>query len=87
MKFSCISDIFLVLATAIATRVAIDDARRLSVTKRLEQANVEGQSQCIIAKIEDLVSAWLNAAGHSCHVFIRGNDLVRAACARLQYAI
>jgi two-component system, OmpR family, response regulator RegX3 len=27
----------------------------------------------------DLVSAWLKTAGHSCHVFMRGNDLVREA--------
>ena len=27
----------------------------------------------------DLVSAWLNAAGHSCHVYTLGKDLVRAA--------
>jgi DNA-binding response OmpR family regulator len=26
----------------------------------------------------DLISAWLKAAGHSCHVFTRGTDLVRA---------
>jgi two-component system, OmpR family, response regulator RegX3 len=27
----------------------------------------------------DLVSAWLKAAGHSCHVFARGKDLAREA--------
>ncbi len=27
----------------------------------------------------DLVSAWLNAAGHSCHVYMLGKDLVREA--------
>jgi two-component system response regulator RegX3 len=27
----------------------------------------------------DLVSTWVRAAGHSCHVFMRGKDLVRAA--------
>ncbi|TAK70983.1 MAG: response regulator transcription factor [Betaproteobacteria bacterium] len=27
----------------------------------------------------DLVSAWLNAAGHSCHVYLLGKDLVREA--------
>ncbi len=27
----------------------------------------------------DLVSAWLKAAGHNCHVFVRGKDLVRQA--------
>jgi two-component system response regulator RegX3 len=27
----------------------------------------------------DLVSTWLKAAGHSCHVFLRGKDLVREA--------
>jgi two-component system, OmpR family, response regulator RegX3 len=27
----------------------------------------------------DLVSAWVKAAGHNCHVFMRGKDLVREA--------
>jgi two-component system response regulator RegX3 len=27
----------------------------------------------------DLVSAWIKAAGHNCHVFMRGKDLVREA--------
>ena len=79
MKFTFKMGIHLVVAPSIARLVAIGGAYQLSVTERVKQAQAEAQSQHIIAKLEDLVSAWLKATGHSCRVFTRGKDLVRAA--------
>ncbi len=57
MKFTFKTGIYLVVATTIATLVAIGGAYQLSVTERVEQAKAETQSQRIIAKLEELVSA------------------------------
>jgi CHASE3 domain sensor protein len=57
MKFTFKMGIYLVVATTIATLVAIGGAYQLSVTERVEQAKAEAQSQRIIAKLEELVRA------------------------------
>src|SRR5476649_2530613 len=57
MKFTFKMGIYLILATTIATLVAIGGAYQLSVTERVEQAKAEAQSQRIIAKVEELVRA------------------------------
>lgn len=57
MKFSFRMGMYLVLATAVATLVAIGGAYQLSVSERVKQADAEAQSQRTIAKLEELVSA------------------------------
>ena len=57
MKFSFRIGIYLVLATTIATLVAIGAAYQLSVTDRVDHAKAEAQSQRILAKLEELASA------------------------------
>jgi PAS domain S-box-containing protein len=57
MKFTFKTGIYLVVATTIATLVAIGGAYQLSVTERVGQAKAEAQSQRIIAELEELVSA------------------------------
>ena len=57
MKFSFRIGIYLVLATTIAMLITIGGAYQLSVTEHVEQANAEGKSQRILAKLEELISA------------------------------
>lgn len=45
MKFSFTMGVYLVLATTVATLVAIGGAYQLSVTERGKQADAEAQSQ------------------------------------------
>lgn len=54
MKFSFRIGIYLVLATTIAMLITIGGAYRLSVTEQVELANVEAQSQRVLAKLEEL---------------------------------
>ena len=58
MKFSFRSGIYLVLATTIAMLITLGGAYRLSVTEQVERANAEAKSQRVLAKLEELVSAW-----------------------------
>ncbi len=55
MQFSFRIGIYLVLATTIAMLITLGGAYQLSVTEQLEQANAEGETQRILAKLEELV--------------------------------
>ena len=58
MKFSFRIGVYLVLATAIAMLITIGGAYQLSVTEQVQQAGAEIRSQRILAKLDDLESAW-----------------------------
>jgi PAS domain S-box-containing protein len=55
MQFSFRIGIYLVLATTIAMLITLGGAYQLSVTEQVEQANAEGKTQRILAKLEELV--------------------------------
>lgn len=65
MTFSFRMGIYLVLATTIAMLVAIGGAYQLGVTERVDEATADAQSQRIIAKLEELVSAGEAAESHT----------------------
>ena len=55
MQFSFRLGIYLVLATTIAMLITLGGAYQLGVTEQIEQANAQGKTQRILAKLEQLV--------------------------------
>lgn len=74
MKFTFKTGIYLIVATTIVTLVAIGGAYQLSVAERVEQAKADAQSQRIIAKLEELVSAKEAAASATLNYLVSRSD-------------